>query len=136
MVDESPATLRGDRAIDGSAATTACSSDEPGRADYARTSFLYATRCGWSASGPFRRFRSSIGGSNLSNGRAVLWKDGAITRVDALIPAELNVRTCCGGWGGGAAGLGVGIENGGHIVVPVRRTTDGARLFALLAPKP
>jgi len=27
---------------------------------YARTSFLYATRCGWSASGPFRRFRFSM----------------------------------------------------------------------------
>src|SRR5215208_1743112 len=27
---------------------------------YARTSFLYATRCGWSASGPFRFFRSSM----------------------------------------------------------------------------
>ena len=27
---------------------------------YARTSFLYCTRCGWSASGPFRRFRSSM----------------------------------------------------------------------------
>ena len=30
-----------------------------GRA-YARTSFRYCTRCGWSASGPFRRFRSSM----------------------------------------------------------------------------
>ena len=27
--------------------------------DYARTSFLYAIRCGWSASGPFRLRRSS-----------------------------------------------------------------------------
>jgi len=25
-----------------------------------RTSFLYFTRCGWSASGPFRRFKSSM----------------------------------------------------------------------------
>ena len=30
------------------------------RASYARTNFLYCTRCGWSASGPFRRFRSSM----------------------------------------------------------------------------
>jgi hypothetical protein len=28
--------------------------------DYTRTSFLYAIRCGWSASGPFRRLRSSM----------------------------------------------------------------------------
>jgi hypothetical protein len=39
--------------------------DAPRRApqqssNYARTSFLYATRCGWSASGPFRRVRSSM----------------------------------------------------------------------------
>ena len=27
---------------------------------YARTSFSYAIRCGWSASAPFRRFRSSM----------------------------------------------------------------------------
>ena len=27
--------------------------------DYARTNFSYAIRCGWSASGPFRRRRSS-----------------------------------------------------------------------------
>ena len=29
-------------------------------ANYARTSFSYAIRCVWSASGPFRRFRSSM----------------------------------------------------------------------------
>lgn len=28
--------------------------------DYPRTSFLYAMRCGWSASAPFRRLRSSM----------------------------------------------------------------------------
>jgi len=30
------------------------------RGDYARTSFLYAIRRGWSASGPFRPFSSSM----------------------------------------------------------------------------
>ena len=30
------------------------------RCHYALTSALYLTRCGWSASGPFRRFRSSM----------------------------------------------------------------------------
>ena len=31
-----------------------------GLRNYARTNLLYAIRCGWSASAPFRFFRSSI----------------------------------------------------------------------------
>jgi len=81
-------------------------------------------------------YSNTDGGANLANCRAVLWENGTITTIDALIPPELSVRTQCGTWGSPPGGLGVGIGNGGHIVVPVRRTTDGARLFALLTPKP